>query len=807
MMNAGNILARKGLLFLLLFFTIGVHAQQVKLQVTATTAQKDTLPGVTLQLYSLPDTLLLQSLVGRQFPVVFSVAPHARYLIKLSAIGFENLEKQVKVADQPIHISLVLQRKNTALKAVTVVGERRLVSQEDDKTIINAEMLANTSTNAYELLEKTPGAIVDQDGNIYLNSTTPASVYINGREMKMSAADVSSFLKSLPAGSISKIEIIRTPSAMYDAAASGGIVNVVLKKGISVGTTGNINLRYDQGVYGAASAGISLTKGMGQVRTYLTYQYMHRNYYEDINSDRRLQDDTMLRQNSTTRYFSGNHYVGAGLDLAWNKKLSLTYDLRFTGTRDNNQAVSLNEISKRGDQHPFMDSRTSIDNKGSSTLLSNTVAMRYKIDSLNSVWANEIEYTRLNSSGTQSYSTYYDLPASAPVSGYGNLSHRSQAISFKSDLSLSIFYRLTLEAGLKLSRATDKNETIYFSQQGSSPVQSDTFQTTAYRYTGNISSAYTQLTKKVHGFILKAGLRFENTAITGNQSIPRPASFGIQRNDLFPYLYIRRNLFTIFGYPLTGNAIYRKSITRPDFDVLNPAPRFIDQYTYETGNSALKPQLTANYEVNATYDDFPVFAIGVNDAKDAFSRVTYKNEQTGIVYRTWDNIGSYRELYARLFGGLPPGRKYFMYVGIQCNYVQYLGAYQQTPLQYKRTSWSFFTGHSLKASSTMSLNLNGWMYVNGFRLFNELKTMGQLNLSITKNAFHKKVNIILSANDILKTNKSLFSINQGPVQVTGARIQDSRRVGITVKYNFGTVRTEEKKPAFVVPEATDGTSH
>jgi iron complex outermembrane receptor protein len=580
-----------------------------------------------------------------------------------------------------------------------------------------------------------------------------------------------------------------------------------LKKGVSVGTTGNINFRYDQGIYGAASAGFSLTKGMGRVRTYLTYQYMHRNFYEDIDSDRRLQADTLLAQSSATRYFSGNHYIGAGLDLPLNKKVNLTYDLRFTATRDNNQAISLNAISKSGDQHPFVDSRTSIDNNGRSTVLTNTVAMRYKIDSVNSVWANEIEYTRSNSSGTQSYITNYDLPANASISGYGNLSHHAQAISFRSDLSLSIFYRLTLETGLKISRATDKNGTEYFSQQGASPVQPDTFQTTAYKYTGNISSAYTQLSKKVYGFILKAGLRFENTAITGNQSIPRPASFGIQRNDLFPYLYIRRNLFTIFGYPLTGNAIYRKSITRPDFDALNPAPRFIDQYTYETGNSALKPQLTANYEVNATYDDFPVFAIGLNDARDAFSRVTYKNEQTGIVYRTWDNIGSYRELYARLFGGLPSGRKYFMYVGVQCNYVHYQGAYQQTPLQYKRTSWSFFTGHSLKASSTMSFNLNGWMYVNGFRLFNELKTMGQLNLSVTKNAFHKKVNIIVSANDILKTNKSLFAIDQGPVQVTGARIQDSRRVGITVKYNFGTVRTEEKKPAFVVPEATDGTSH
>jgi hypothetical protein len=45
------------------------------------------------------------------------------------------------------------------------------------------------------VLEKTPGLFVDQDGNIYISSLTPATIYINGREMKMSAADVAAMLK------------------------------------------------------------------------------------------------------------------------------------------------------------------------------------------------------------------------------------------------------------------------------------------------------------------------------------------------------------------------------------------------------------------------------------------------------------------------------------------------------------------------------------------------------------------------------------------------------------------------------------
>jgi iron complex outermembrane receptor protein len=92
--------------------------------------------------------------------------------------------------------------------------------------------------------------------------------------------------------------------------------------------------------------------------------------------------------------------------------------------------------------------------------------------------------------------------------------------------------------------------------------------------------------------------------------------------------------------------------------------------------------------------------------------------------------------------------------------------------------------------------LNAWMYVNGFRAFNELKTLGQLNMSITKTMLNKKLSIILSGNDILRTNKSTFHLQQGGVLVNGTRIQDSRRVGMTLRYNFGISHKEEKKELF-----------
>lgn len=105
---------------------------------------------------------------------------------------------------------------------------------------------------------------MDQDGNIYISSLTPAAIQINGRDMRMSAADVATMLKSLPPNAIAKIEIVRTPSAKYDANSSGGIVNVVLKKGVKIGMTGSINAGMQQGTYGNQFAGFTLNNNDGK---------------------------------------------------------------------------------------------------------------------------------------------------------------------------------------------------------------------------------------------------------------------------------------------------------------------------------------------------------------------------------------------------------------------------------------------------------------------------------------------------------------------------------------------------------------
>ena len=251
------------------------------------------------------------------------------------------------------------------------------------------------------------------------------------------------------------------------------------------------------------------------------------------------------------------------------------------------------------------------------------------------------------------------------------------------------------------------------------------------------------------------------------------------------------------GFTLTGNAIARRSIARPSYEQLNPYPKFIDPYTFEIGNPRLQPQFINNYELNITADEFPVFSFGLNDVKNIFNSLTYQKGTT--LYRTFDNLGKNKEIYMRLVGGIPPGGKYFFYAGAQLNAVNYKGAYNNQPFAYKKSSWTFFMYQNYKPVPTLNLSIQGFMRTNSVINFFELKTFGGLTFSANKSVLKKKMNIIASVNDVFRTNKNVFTINVPGFTGSGMRYGDTRRVGLTVKYNFGFKPKEEKKENFEAP--------
>lgn len=779
------------ILFFCFVLTHSAVAQTLTIRLTDTS--NSPVIGATLRLTERADsTKRLFGVADTSGLAKFTLNPDRQYLLEATSIGFKPLRKSLSLTDSKSTFTFVMEADRRTLNEVVVTAPKPLMTQEDDKTVVDPEPIAATSTNAMEIIEKIPGLFVDQDGNVYLNSSTAATIHINGREQKMSTADIASILKNLPPGSISKIEILRTPSAKFDASGSGGVVNIVLKKGVKIGITGSLNVGMNQGRYGNQFIGGTINNNNGNHTSYLTLNYNRRNTYDQVETDRPFSADSLLSQRSFTTTPSQTIYTGFGFGFTPTKKWDINFDDRITLNDYQSFADNHNQISRISEPILVTENTNTLRNKTTAFGFNQDISAKYKIDTLGSEFTADVTYGFSKNDGTQVFSTAYLKPAKGAIGGDGTIANLRHSFSARTDVKFQLPDKLVLETGLKTAMQRFTNETQYFSVNGTNR-KTDTFRTRSFDYDENISAAYVQASKTIDLIVIKAGVRLENTVMNGHQRSPGDTSFHLRRTDLFPYVYLSRRVTKIAGYELRGYLVYRRSITRPVYEYLNPFPRYLDQYLYETGNPTLRPQFTQNIEANISVQDRPIFAIGRNYTSDIFTNVVYQDvKNPSLAYRTYDNLGKNQETYFRLMGAIPPGGKYFFVVGTQFNHNKYDGLYEGKPLTFQRGSWSIFTFHQLKLDPRSTLSLNGYLRLKGQLQFYELSNFGALNVNLNRRFLDRKLTVTLSANDVFFTSNNQFTLKQGSISASGMRQSDTRRFGCTLVYNFGIRKKEEK---------------
>ncbi len=776
------------LALLLSFFISHSIAQTVNLRFTVVNKKGEKLPNASFELKRLADSVtILTKLTDSLGVVVFNVSPNDKYLAIISYVGYEKLVKVIAVTNQNINIQANLKASLNDLNVTVTAKKKPLITQEDDKTIVDPENIAANSTNAYELMESVPGIFVDQDGNYYLGSTTPANVQINGRDMRMGAADLATLIKSLPPTAIQKIEILRTPSAKYDASGGGGLINIVLRKGVKLGLSGSVYVGLNQGIYGNQFIGASIAQGTGKKTIYANINFGRRTNFDELNSNRFFTIDSLLNQQSEN--YSKGQNVSTNFGTSYTiKKWDLSYDANINFSQSKNNSTNLNSIKAKLTNTDLVKNNNNVDNKGNNFFIGQSISTKYKADSGKIEWTNNISYNYFKYNNDQNYNTNYLQPVISPITGNGTQGSNRHLLALQTDFTWKPFKKFTVETGAKTNILDYENDAKFFKNNTSDNRRSNSF-----KYTENISSVYLQAAKTIEKVVIKSGIRMEHTNMQGTQLVPNTQKFTIKRTDFFPYAYLSRPLFTIFKYDMNAYLVYRKSISRPGYELLNPFSKFVDNYLSEVGNPNLKPQFTETYEANISFEDQPILAFGRNNTKGIFTNVIYQNPANpSEALRTYDNLGTNTENFFRFTAAIPPGGKYFFVVGGQRNFNTYNGLYEGKPLVFSNKSWNLYTYHQLKIDKLSTFTMQGWLQLGGLYQFYELNDFGQLNASINRQFFKRKLQITLSARDIFRTNKAEFKLNQGTVNANGNRISDTRRFGLNLRYNFGIRKKDEQ---------------
>ena len=494
-----------------LFFIIlsmRVTAQPVRtVQIHLTDAAKQPLVGATVQLVSQTDTTKrLYATTDTLGRVTMVLLLNASYQLTATLVGMKPLRTMIQPTDGQLLFQFKLETDAKILGTVTVSARKPLMRQEDDKTIVDPEPIANSSTNAYELLTKTPGLFLDQEGHVYLSSTSPATIYINGREQRMSAEDMATLLKSLPPNSIDRIEIMRTPSAKYDASNTGGAVNIILKKGVKLGLTGSVTASMNQGRFGNQSLGVSLNNGSDTRTSYLNLSYTRRDSYDQLITARQLPGNRLISQDAYTRTPGDALALSYGLSYQPGKRWEISLDGRANYGLANTFTDNTTTIRVIANQALLVGNLNAVQNQGRNGSVTQGISSRYKIDTLGSELTPTYRTSYFGNRTDQTYLAQYQQPTNPALAGDGDLLTGRHFLSAKVDWRQKLAHRITLEAGVRTSIQWFASQSTYFTGTDAGR-QIDVARTNAFAYRDGIHSGYVQAAKPFGKFTLKAGLR------------------------------------------------------------------------------------------------------------------------------------------------------------------------------------------------------------------------------------------------------------------------------------------------------------
>ena len=148
------------------------------------------------------------------------------YLLRISAVGHETYWLDITIAQDTDLGPIEIADNATLLKEVEITASRPLYSADGEKVFYNVgDDPSVQSGNATDALQNAPGVEVDAEGNIKYRGGAEVSIWINNKPSHLKAESLKQYLKSLPAGTLQRIEVIAHPSAKYHT--QNCVVNIV----------------------------------------------------------------------------------------------------------------------------------------------------------------------------------------------------------------------------------------------------------------------------------------------------------------------------------------------------------------------------------------------------------------------------------------------------------------------------------------------------------------------------------------------------------------------------------------------------
>ena len=659
--------------------------------------------------------------------------------------------------------------KTAELKEVVVGSKKKSIDQRADRTIFDfSEQSHLNSGSLMEGLKKLPGLIVsDVAGMMYQGKQL--EVFMDARPLNIFSNELTSYLESLPANSIEKVEIITQPGAEFPATSGGAIINIVTSKNAKKYLSATYSNGYSYTKYDQSRHRINNSLLLNSKNKWFGWQIQAGQNYNEGYQRTNFQNENVVLSKNVSDRINRFYFFKTGLKFDFEKdRLLVNYDF---STSNNNALVDASGVG-------FQTS-----DKSNNELDRNDVAINYQKRFTDK--SKKLDF-RFNANSVKNDFELMNRTSGNSVldNGFNQLFYQ-----FKTDYSqdLSILDKTKFSSGL----LADKLE---FETQNLGITNLD------YQRTTLSAFSEFQTTYKKFDFIL--GGRLESYSITGNTDSAKLIPF--KQTRFFPNATLQYNIIP----QVFVNANYNKKISLPNTSALNP-----NNTSYQNpnlsifGNPNLEPTIFDNYEVKISA--FEYFFVG-------YSRSDANNQVMNRIIADGSGAASISENIPQItihnfnFGlpipymlftkGLKETLKFdfnpdeinflYLYVGHQKHI---LPDVQSKGLWFFNAMSQIVLPSKIKFTANYNTSSTGGNY---YYFENRVPFSHQFDVTFAKKFLDNNLSVSLYCNDIFNTNEQGF--NALGTNLIYESKNDSRRIGLSLNYKIPTKNKLAKEEGIIL---------
>ena len=659
--------------------------------------------------------------------------------------------------------------KTVQIDEVVINGKKETFKTKNGNYNIDvANSNFNKIATTNELLSKLPNVMLgaDQETLTIIGKGNPL-LYLDDQQVDFST------ISSLAVEDIKSIEIIKNPSAKYEANGKS-VIKINLKKSKKEGLKFTLQetLSFKRKFNNYFNSTFQIRKNKSEFKINASYNQLNPwegNGFDYHVKDKNIQSNYFIKSQTkrphfivNTSFFQELNEAGDYLSFAINSNFRKDKGLIDTKTEytENNESQSILTLN---------------DNENHRNFVNTLMNYNKNIKSLNATILTGFQYTIYNTGRT------YDF--------YNNINDNGLEYNQSRDQK----YRLKVFAGkFDVEKKFESDQKIEFGgrfTQAKSETNNQTFflnnssEEFLYKFKEFNLAAYLQYTKNYEKWNYKTGLRTETTNSKGFDEIKQFSDIDKKYIDWFPnaeinYTFDNKNALTIY---------YKRTIDRPNYSNLSSGNLYGSPYIEYSGNFDILPTYTNTFSVNYSLKKWNMsvtyyqsknpmnYTLIYDDVRNisTFTTVNFEKEKNISVgldvpfeYKFWSTQISFAMIYSKIIDQKAEFNKSAPYIYLYSN-------------------------HNFKLGKDFNFMVDGYWLSKRTEGIYERNSQIMVNLGLTKS--YKNVDFSIRLNDLFKQMKFSETLNYDKISSKNLFLVDYQELSLSIKYNFGLLNKSISK--------------